>query len=203
MKIQAIAGLLVLLAAHTRAAEPVDLRTLSLEEFMHGQVGVPIDVPVAVPAIYEWATISKAPVSYAYWMRPQDVAPAESSGDLPVEHGYMYGKISLDVAYDKRKDVFVGADDRSTMRKLKAAFPSIVTTRLKYGEHSVLLMSMHDHRLGKPIYVMYVGTNADTNVIYVAFRPPHNSKEIGDYVWASLAETLVKSSKSREKARER
>ena len=34
----------------------------------------------------------------------------------------MYGKLTLDVGYDKRKKVFEGADDRATMKKVKAAF---------------------------------------------------------------------------------
>src|SRR6185437_4982645 len=38
--------------------------------------------------------------------------PAGEAKDLPVLKGFMYGKVSLDVAYDSRTGVFVGAEDQ-------------------------------------------------------------------------------------------
>jgi hypothetical protein len=203
VKHSALSWILLLLAASARAADPIATKSVPLDEFMHGQLNVAIKLPVTVPEEYEWAALSGVPASYSYWMRAEDVVGAASSGDLPAEHGYMYGKISLDVGYDRRKKQFVGVEDRSTMEQIRSAFPSVELNRFMYGEYPVLLLTMSDPSSGKAIYAMYVALNEGTNTVYVAFRPPQNSKQTGDYLWSVLKESLAKSNNSLERTRDR
>jgi len=105
----------------------------------------------------------------------------------------MYGKISTNVGYDEKNKVFIGVNDPATLKKLKGTFPSVTIEHFNFGQYPVVLMSMSAPESGKVIYAMYVGLNISTNAVYLAFRPPGNSKEIGDYVWAELKKTLLES----------
>jgi hypothetical protein len=57
----------------------------------------------------------------------------------------------------------------------------------------VLVLTFTDPRSHKRAYAMYVATNIETNVVYVAFRPPANSSEIGDFVWEALRRNVKES----------
>lgn len=181
------------------AGEPIKLKTLSIDTFMPQRLSVSVDVPVVVPADYELAVMPKASPFSAYWMKPQDVAAANQTGDLPAGNGYMQGKFSDGVAYDKARDVFAGADDAETLQQMQnhmGGFSALTMERFSYGKYPVLLVTATAAGSGMRAYFMYIGINLDTNVVAVSLRPPGNSAEIGDHVWGELKKMLVKSASS-------
>lgn len=192
--------LLLLLLPLAAGAEPAPLKTVPLGDFMQNQLRVPIGLPLPVPAEYEPAKLAAARVSYSYWMRPEDAEKANASGSLPADNGFMYGKISLDVGYDRAKDLFIGAEEPESIAKARKVFSAIELERYRFGEHAVLLMTLAAPESNKLVYAMYVATNIETNVVYVALRPANDSREVGDQVWASLKASLVKSAPSRPEA---
>lgn len=180
----------------TAASAPIQLKTMSLDEFMPGRLSVSVSVPVVAPAAWELASLPKAPAFSAYWMKPQDVEVANRTQDLPADNGYMYGNISDSVGYDRRRDVFIGADDPRTLAMLQTnlgVFSTVVMERFTHGQYPVLLMTTTAAGSGKLAYFMYIGVNIDTNVVMVALRPPANSRKIGDYMWGALRKLLVRS----------
>ena len=186
-----LALLQLLLATATWAAAPIELKSVPLDDFMHGQLAVSVKLAMPVPVAYEWASLKKTPAFSSYWMRPQDVAAAASSGDLPSDQGYMYGKVSSNVGYDADKKVFIGVDDPESLQKLKRMFPSVTIEHLTSGSHPVLLMATAAPDSGKLTYAMYIGLNVDSMTLFIALRPPGNSQAIGDYIWAELKSAIV------------
>ena len=171
-------------------ASDIAVKKVTLDEFMQGNVLGNIQVPVIVPTEFEPAKLSKANFGYSYWMIPGDVSASNTSGDLPEINGYMYGKLSPNVGYDSRRNIFIGVEDPESIAKAKKLMSDLTLERYKFGKHAVVLLSFSVKE--KKVYSMYVATNIDTNVVYIALRPPGNSHEIGDRIWNQLKESLEK-----------
>jgi hypothetical protein len=174
------------------ASDEINTKTVTVDVFMQGNVLGGINVPVIVPSEFEPAILPKANLGYSYWMRPEDVTHANASGQLPGQHGYMYGKLSPNVGYDARRDLFVGLEDPEALAKAKAQMPSLAIERYRFGAHPIVLFSFTSEDRKKFAYAMYVATNIDTNVVYIALRPPGNSQEVGEQIWNRLKASLVK-----------
>lgn len=178
----------------SNAAE-VPLKTVTLDAFMQGMVMGGISVPVVVPSAYEPAVLPKANVGYSYWMKPEDVAASNATGDLPGHNGYMYGKLSPNVGYDAQRDLFIGLEEPASIEKAKRQMADLVIERYRSGPYAIVLMSFATPDRKTVVYSMYVATNISTNVVYIALRPPGNSAEAGEKIWHELKGKLEKVSK--------
>jgi hypothetical protein len=183
------AALAVLTAAAGNASE-IAVKQVTLDEFMQGHVMGNIQVPVIVPKEFEPAKLPKANFGYSYWMKPGDVSASNTSGDLPETNGYMFGTLSPNVGYDDRRNIFIGLEDSDSIAQAKKILSELKLERYKFGKHAVVLLSFSMN--GKRAYSMYVATNIDTNVVYIAIRPAGNSREIGDSIWNQLKKSLEK-----------
>ena len=172
------------------AREPVELKMVSLTEFMQDGVAAPTELPIPVPKDYEPASIPDAPVGYSYWMRAKDVQKANRTGDLPSKNGYMYGKISLDVGYDKDSDIFVGAEDPQSISQAKSAFATFAIERCRFENYPVLLLTAEAPGSKNLLYAVYVASGIDTNTVFLGIRPPNNSRAIGDQIFSALKDSL-------------
>lgn len=178
----------MMLTSSVSNASEIAAKKVTLDEFMQGSVLGKINVPVIVPTEFEPAVLPKANFGYVYWMNPNDVSASNSSGSLPEQNGYMYGKITPNVGYDARKDIFIGLEDPESIERARRQMAGLTIARYKFGPHAIVLLS---YAIGNKLaYLMYVATNIDTNVVYIALRPPGNSQEIGEAVWKHLKSTL-------------
>ncbi|WP_374583210.1 hypothetical protein [Pseudoduganella sp.] len=170
------------------AAEPVQTRDIPLENFMGaGRLPLRIDLKVPVPVDYMPAKIKK--IGYQYWMRPADAASA-TAAQLPNRNGYMYGSTATNVTYEVRTKMFYGIDDPGSLNKMKAAATNIKVTPFKDGKHPAVLLSMVSNTTGQPAYFIYMATGVKNEVFFLSFRAPDGRPDIGDAVWAKLAENL-------------
>lgn len=183
-----VAGLAATGAA--RAGEPVVLKSVTLAEFTQKKPmgAVPLSIPV--PIQYEFSKLKGMRWNDIIWMRPDDVEPANNTNDLPVKNGFMIGKITTDVRYDKAADIFVGVEDGESMGQAKKVASDLRVDRLDAGGHRVVLISMTEDKTSKHVYAMYVATDLGDAVVRISFRPPDNSREIGEFVWAKLKRDL-------------
>ena len=186
----ALAFALLLAPFASLASNTLKLKTVKLTTFMQDQIAEPIALPIPVPSDYEPASTPDAPVGYSYWMRAKDARKAIRTGNLPSKNGYMYGKISLDVGYDKDSDLFVGAEDPASIAQARASFLSLTIERCRFGKHPVLLLTSEEPGSGKVLYAMYVAMGIETNTIYLAIRPPNNSRTVGDQIFSALKGSL-------------
>jgi len=148
----------IFLGRHVSRPRTVELKNVPFDTFMQHAISESISIPLSIPVpkSYEDVSPKGAPVGYFYWMRPEDVEEVERTSDLPSKNGYMSGRISLDVGYDKSKDVFMGAEDREIVRQMKQAFGDFKMSRFRAGGHPVLIVSCRAKQSGKLVYAMYV-----------------------------------------------
>jgi len=183
---------LISIAFTTHAKDPVEFRLVLLNEFMQNLIEDSYPISIPVPVEYEATQPDMAPDGYSYWMPPKDLIRSNKKGDLPVKKGFMYGKISMNVGYDVKEDIFIGAEDPIYLKQAEKYFNDFHMERSKVGEHSILLVKMTDKESSKRSYSMYIATNIATNVIYIAFSPAKNSKKIGEFYWEKLKVELDK-----------
>lgn len=185
--------LLSLIASFAIATEnTASFKSVPLDEFMQNQLSIKLPIPIPVVEAYQVAKLPGSPVGYSYWMRPEDVEAVKTSGDLPSEHGYMYGKITQNVGYDKPSDMFIGVEDPQSLAKAKPHFPTLTLERYQFDGHAILLVKMIQADTKKIVYAMYIATNLDTNVVFIALRSPRNSEEIGDAFFESAKKYYVR-----------
>ena len=169
-----------------------DFKWVSLAEFVDREFPTQAPMDVAVPAHFNTVQFdSPGSSDNVYWMRPQDMKRADRSGDLPIEHGFMYGKITLNVGYDGRKDRFVGVEDQDIDQIPQQGIERYQMQRFLAGEHPVLLLSytLND----KHIAGAYVATLIDSNVVYIAFRPANNDRNLAQTFIQRMGERLTPS----------
>jgi hypothetical protein len=183
-----------LLSGTCLADAPVQIRHVTLDEFMPGYLKVSIPLPLSVPASFELASFHNQPQSRVfYWMPKSEVAHVEESGDLPGDTGYMHAEISTNVGYSAEKDLFIGAEDLSANDKAQAdaLFTDLRMDRCTFGKFPVLVMDMKARQNGRHVRAMYVATLIDTNAVYVAYVAPRQHDEVGDGVWNDMKRSLT------------
>lgn len=185
-----LAGLL--LSANACAGECIASHPIAFDAFMVDAVSVDAALTLRVPEGFRHAALGEEHEGYAYWMRSDAARRARGSGELPVDSGYMYGKVSMDVGYDRERDVFIGAEDlRSTLED--AGFEVLDIERTARNGHALLFLRVVQREGRKPIYALYAATGRDTTVVYLAWRPPGNDSRIGDCFWSAFRETVMSS----------
>jgi hypothetical protein len=169
-------------------------RTVPFDKFMQGAVAEFVHVPVQVlvPAAYEHAQLQEDPFR-SYWMRPAAVEQVrKSDGDLTKAGGYLYGLISMSVAYDPEKDVFPGSDQMAEEFK-KHGFSDAHSEYIRRNGVTMLVFDAKGPD-GKRIRAAYFGLNVATNAVYDAYMPPPGDPDgEGDCFWPQFVRTLRES----------
>lgn len=175
MKKWMIVSLLALTGCSTAPVLPptapnVPFKRLSIDAFYDSAV-VPLPLSIEIPAEYVHAPDLPVPLTYSYWMRPADVQQA-AQGSLPADNGYVYGKVSLDVAYDAARDSFGDEDLEAQLAAAGARLSG--KKRHKVARYPTLVMQITASN-GNVVCAMYIATLVSTNVLYIAYRPAGNN----------------------------
>lgn len=187
---------IALVSMHAVAADardPVEYRIVALDAFMQEPALRDIPFGVPVPVEYEAVALDDAPVSYVYWMRESDAPRARKTGDLPGKAGHMYGKVSLDVGYDKEEDLFLGAEEAESLARAHEIFTDLKIERFDHPSYPALVFSATIGESNRRVYAVYVATGIGSNTVYIALRPKGNKREVGEFLWAELRRGLLAS----------
>ena len=160
---------------------------MTLTEFFAGGIeGIPLSIEI--PTQYVHAKGLDVAPHYSYWMRPEDVKAAVETQDLPKKNGYVYGKVSLDMAYDAGKGKFSNEDKFKPEMK-KAGFTFLELNRRKVNGYPILSFMAKDKK-GHLVNAMYVAALVDTNVICIAYQSPENDLKTAQSVWKHIVASL-------------
>lgn len=172
-----------------RADECRATREVSFDAFMAGGVSTHVPLTLRVPEGLAHARLLQAPETYAYWMTPEAATRAARSGDLDgVE--YLYGKLSLDVGYDRERAAFVDGEGRAVGRMIHARGLGRVQQVATQG-HAILFVEIAPGAGERPVYAAYVALNVGTNAAYLAYRPAADDPDAGACVWRAIKAALV------------
>lgn len=174
-------------AGHASASDCIASKPVAFDVFMNH--GLPMSVPLTllVPSGFEYADMGME--NRAYWMPAAVVAKVRESGDLPVDTGFMYGKVSLDVGYDVGRKAFVGIDGFEEAARA-AGLELSGTEEGRANGHALLFFEVIEPATNKPAYGAYIATGRDI-VVYVAWRPLGNDRAVGDCFWKDFKRALM------------
>ena len=153
----------------------MESRPVPFDTFMNGSLSVSIPLTLLVPAGYRF-TPADAPETYSFWMTPDSAAAFRKAKDLPVLKGFMYGKVSLDVAYDSRTGVFVGAEDQEAAAA-QAGMDVSFQKASSHG-HALLFIEGTERKTQRKLYALYVALNVATNTVYIVYMPPKDEPSV-------------------------
>jgi len=185
---------LLLCGAFAQAADKsspcAPTKTVPFDKFMKGLLigSVPLGVPV--PKGYEPTRFGSESLGYSYWMLPKEASKAERSHKLPVQTGYMYGKLSLDVGYDAQRDLFLNVEDAGEAL-LSSGIRDVHLERARIGNHALLFMDAVLADGKRKVSSVYVALNVATHVAYLTYVPPKWDRASGDCYWEKF-KTAVK-----------
>jgi len=157
-------------------------RLVSFDEFFDGQIAS-LPLALRVPVEYEHASELPADLSYAYWMRPDAVAAALETEDLPTDSGYMYGKISMSEAYDPASGRF-SSESVSAEEWAEMGAEILEERRSTLGGYPCLRRIARMN--GTIVCQLYVGMNIASNAAYVSYRPPANNLDQARALWRNV-----------------
>ena len=164
-----------------------EFKRLSFDEFFARQV-VSLPLSLEIPVQYVHAQGLAAPATYSYWMQANEVAAAAKSQDLPSKTGYIYGKLSLDVGFDRTSGRFTiepGFEAQAAQNGME-----IIEHKRFQAVGRPVLAYMLRAKNGNLVCSMYIATGIDSNAVYIAYRPPMNDVATTRVVWSRLVGSL-------------
>lgn len=171
------------------ASDCVETKPIAFDTFMHGVLSVSVPLKVTVPSNYRHADLAEIESTYSYWMAPDGAKRAKRSGDLPAA-GYLYGKVSMDVAYDAERDLFVDGDGRDIRQQL-AGEGAVAVEQARIRGHTLLFLEVAPEPNARKVYAVYLALNRGTNAVYLAYRPPIGDAAAGDCFWKVFKATMM------------
>lgn len=157
--------------------------------FMAAEAVPPLEV--AVPASFERATLPDSLQDVSYWMPPDRVQAAVDSGALPTDTGYFYTKLSPDVAYDAKKNLFVGFEDQDNTEEFKQlGIQDFQWKRMSFRGYPAVVSSFTHPTKKTGRYNMYIVTLSDSMVIHIAYTAPDGDPARGAETWNQFLSAL-------------
>jgi len=163
--------LTALIASCSSITQSVETTPVSCKQFFADQV-VSLPLNFNIPKQYVHAKGIEAPFTYSYWMRPEDVDRSRDTGSLPAKHGYLFGKLTLNVGYNQATKTF------SLEEKFKTEYEENGFKVISYKKHHVggypVFSSILKSPEGKIASMTYIATLIDTNTLLVNYLPENN-----------------------------
>ncbi|MCC7250123.1 MAG: hypothetical protein IT473_15990 [Lysobacter sp.] len=184
-----VSALVALWVGGASASDCVETKPIAFDTFMRGAISASVPLKVAVPSNYRHADLAEIGSTYSYWMMPGAAKRAKRSGDLPAS-GYLYGKVSMDVAYDAERDLFVDGDGGDIRQQL-AGEGAIAVEQTRIRGHTLLFLEVSPEPNARKVYAVYLALNRATNAVYLAYRPPVGDAAAGDCFWKMFKATMM------------
>jgi hypothetical protein len=182
-----ITSLVIALLALVACAHAQDFKRVSFDEFFDRQV-VSLPLSLEIPSQYEHAKGLKISPTYSYWMQAGEVAHAAKSQDLPAKTGYIYGKLTPNEGFDRKKKKFTSEDEVDA--QIAKTGMTLIEKKCLEAKGFPLFSYIVEAKNGTVICSLFVATLVDTNVLYIGYRPPNNDLRTAKKVWTRLLTSL-------------
>lgn len=190
----------------TNAATP-EFKQVAFDEGMKNQLIRSMPLTLGFPNAYEMLVLDPA-IYGVMWGLPNDLEEIKRSKSVPAIAGVFHGRLTPRVGYVRSKQSFIcgpecgEADMADQLRKegvkdlkMEKAIANKIPLLFIEADTSELkqLTSKEKNLFSKKIYMVYIATLMDTNVMLISYRPPINSKDQGKATWEYFKRTLIKS----------
>src|SRR5262245_20357953 len=176
-----------------------DRKILTFDELMKDQIIRSIPLRVSVPKEYERLQLEYA-TDGVVWAPPDEFEGIKQTNNLPSKTGYFHGRLTLNVGYDLKTRSFICGpycDEQELMKQAKDAADDAKFERHTVNGIPILLIEMDaTSKLktaggARKMYMAYIATLIDTNVVLILYMPPSQSPDQGGAMWTAFKQALV------------
>src|SRR5262245_44667793 len=176
------------------AEGPTGEKIITFDELMKDQIIRSIHLRVSVPKEYERLQLHPA-INGVVWTLPDEFEGIRQTKDLPSKSGYFHGRLTLNVGYDARNDSFIcgpNCNEQALIQQLRNAADDAKFERRTMNGIPILLIEIDAVSKLKTtggatkLYMAYIATLIDTNVVLISYLPPSQSPDQGRAIWTAF-----------------
>ncbi len=170
-----------------------EYRELSFREFTGGSVAVELPLRFRVPDGF----VAVRDGFQTWWMSEQDRAEHERDDSTTPGDGFFSVALTLNVGYDRARDVFFGGGagegDETTMAAgfRQAGVQDVSVER--YDVNGIPVLFVEGRQDDRRVAMCYVATLIDTNVVFLFYSHPTPYREIDGRRWEEMKSAIVSS----------
>ncbi|MEZ5784911.1 MAG: hypothetical protein R3D62_00155 [Xanthobacteraceae bacterium] len=174
-------------------------KIVDFDAAMKDQLVRSMPLKVAIPADYEILVLNPA-INGVVWARRAVLDKIAQTNEVPTDAGYFRGRLTVNVGYDAGKGAFICGSDcdesRFAASLRESGASNVVLNKHVVNGIPVLLVDADmktTNGAGRKLYMAYVATLIDTNVVLISYRPPSDSADGGAAVWKAFTTALTAS----------
>ncbi|HEX6747514.1 MAG TPA: hypothetical protein VF092_09525 [Longimicrobium sp.] len=132
-----------------------------------------------------------------WWMSEEDRAAVERDDSISPRDGFFSVTLSLNVGYDRTRDVFFGGGegdgDETTMaaQYARAGVEDVVVER--YDANGIPVLFVEGRQGDRRIASCYLATLIETNAIFLFYSHPTPFREIDGERWMAMKQAILSS----------
>ena len=171
---------------------------LSFREFTGGSVVVDLPLRLRVPAGF----VAVRDGFQTWWMSEEDRAEHERDASSTPRDGFFSVALTLNVGYDRARDVFFGGGpgegDETTMAAgfRQAGVEDVAVER--YDVNGVPVLFVEGRQEERRIGMCYLATLIDTNAVFLFYSHPTPFREIDSLRWEEMKRAILSSEEVRK-----
>jgi hypothetical protein len=166
-------------------------RDLDFGELTGGGVAVELPLRFRVPAGF----VAVRDGFQTWWMSEHDRAGHERDPSSTPGDGFFSVTLSLNVGYDRARDVFFGGGegdgDETTMAAgfREAGVEDVAVER--YDVNGVPVLFVEGRQDGRRVAMCYLATLIDTNVVFLFYSHPTPFREVDGERWSEMKRGII------------
>jgi hypothetical protein len=174
-------------------SEPEQYRDLTFRELTSGAVAVELPLRFRLPAAF-------VPVRdgfQTWWMSEHDRAAYEQDPSITPRDGFFSVTLSLNVGYDRARDVFFGGgqgDGDETTMAAEFTHAGVEDVKVERADvNSVPVLFVEGRQDGRRVAMCYLATRIDTNVVFLFHSHPTPFRGIDGQRWDEMKRGILSS----------
>jgi len=176
-----------------------DFKQISFDEGMKHQLNRSMPLTLGFPKNYEMLVIEPASQG-VIWGTSDELAETEKTKVVPAKNGFFHARLTTNVGYDASIKQFIcgpSCGEAEMDKQFKQMGASVKTEKATANGIPLIfldidLSSVHKAPI-KKLYMAYIATLIDTNVMLISYRPAPTSEDQGLSIWTYFKKSLIES----------
>ena len=175
-------------------------KLVSFDEGMKHQLNRSLPLTLGLPVDYQMLVLDP-PIQGVVWAMPNELSAMKITKSVPSVGGFFHGRLTENIGYDKNIQSFIcgpECGEADIVAQLKKVGVKEITSE-KFRANGIPLLFVEADTSAvkgsttRKLYMAYIATLIDTNVILISYRPPASSEDQGRSVWGFFKKNLIKS----------
>lgn len=185
--------------AQKTPSNETDFKQISFDEGMKHQLNRSMPLTLGFPKNYEMLVIEPA-LQGVIWGTPDELAETQKTKAVPAKNGFFHGRLTTNVGYDASIKQFIcgpSCGEAEMDKQFKQMGASVKTEKATANGIPLIFLEIDLSSVPKApikkLYMAYIATLIDTNVMLISYRPAPTSEDQGLSIWTYFKKSLIES----------